>query len=740
MTMPACPPANEAGRLDALRDCNILDTGPEPTYDDLTRLAALICGTSIALVSLVDSNRQWFKSSHGLDATETHRDASFCSHAILQHDLFVVPDALADERFRDNPLVTGEPHLRFYAGMPLTDPQGFNLGALCVLDRVPRQLTASQRDALGVLARQVMATLQLRRQMAVLEKTQAHLRESEERFRAFMDNSPTVAFMKDEDGRAVYINEALRRRFDIEDDADWIGKTDAELFPADVARSIRKNDLAVMAGGKTVKLLETVPTPDGTSHHWQVYKFPFTDSTGKRFLAGMGVDVTAEKNAEDALRESEDRFRSVVEELAEGVVLIDMKSKAVLRANRAFLDLLGYSHGEVAGLIQYDIVAHDRADIDAKMALIVSQRRMSLGFRKYRHKSGTLVDVSVSGSLLFLRGRAVVCLVVRDVTDEKASQDAMRYSEEKFRSVVDRLSEGVFLLDVRTKAVLETNSAALQLYGYTAAEMAGATLYDLATHSPASVDANCERILDKGRHNVGRRKHRRKDGSVIDVELSASLVYHGGRQVFCVVARDVTEQQQHEERLLEYQRELEGVNGKLRALAVTDGLTGIKNRAAFDDRFAEEFDRARRNGRVLSVLMLDVDRFKQYNDAFGHPSGDEVLRAVARLLQRTARQTDFVARYGGEEFAVLLPDTDRDGAMSLAERFRQAVKENEWTQRAITISVGAASLNEDTTNPLALLNEADEALYRSKDRGRDRVTHSDDALTVPFSLEAVCIG
>ena len=610
-TMTAPLPPCEAERLDALHRFEVLDTLPEKDFDDLVRLAATICGVPIALVSLVDRERQWFKSSFGIEATETHRDLAFCAHAILGSAVFVVPDTGMDERFRENALVTGKPKIRFYAGHPLTTSEGFNLGTLCAIDRVPRELTPLQLDALAVLARQVVAQLMLRRQVGDLAiqltergRIEAELRAEKERFRAFMDHSSAVAFLKDADGRFVYVNEPLTRKFGISE-ADWLGKTDAELWGAKIARPLREIDLRVLAGNEMVKLLETVPTADGSSSHWQSYKFPITEASGQRYLAGMAVDVTAEKKAELSLRES----------------------------------------------------------------------------------------------------------------------------EEKFRNVVERLSEGVLLAAMDSRRVLEANAACLQLFGYTEEEFSALTLYELADHDRASSDANCESVARaEQRHVVGRRKYRHKSGRILDVDLSASVVSHGGRQAFCIVVRDAGEQQKYEDCLLGYQTELERANHKLQTLSVTDGLTGIRNRRAFDAALAEAFEWSRRQNTPLSLLLIDVDHFKSFNDSFGHLVGDGVLRAVAQALQDTVRTTDFLARYGGEEFVVILPDTDEDGAVTLAERCRRAVAAANWAQRPVTVSIGASTLADATGDAAALVREADEALYRSKETGRNRVLHGSGAI------------
>ncbi|MGC1450696.1 MAG: ATP-binding protein [Candidatus Sulfotelmatobacter sp.] len=160
--------ANEAERLKALHHYRILDTDPEQAFDDLTLIASQICGAPIALISLVDEDRQWFKSRVGVEVQETSRSVSFCAHAIQQQGIFTVPDTLNDARFRDNPLVQGDPHIRFYAGAPITTQDGYALGTLCVIDYVPRKLTNDQNNALEALERQVAAQLELRRNLEEL--------------------------------------------------------------------------------------------------------------------------------------------------------------------------------------------------------------------------------------------------------------------------------------------------------------------------------------------------------------------------------------------------------------------------------------------------------------------------------------------------------------------------------------------------------------------------------------------
>jgi two-component system sensor histidine kinase/response regulator len=200
--MKAPFPSDETKRLEALRRYHILDSAAEQDFDDLTLLASHICGTPIALISLVDQDRQWFKSKIGVTVTETPRDIAFCAHGILQPEIFEVGDALTDERFATNPLVTGDPRIRFYAGAPLITADGHALGMLCVTDRIPRELSVAQKTALRALGRQVVAQLELRRSLT-------DLRESDERFSGAFEHAPIGVALVSPEGRWLKVNQAL---------------------------------------------------------------------------------------------------------------------------------------------------------------------------------------------------------------------------------------------------------------------------------------------------------------------------------------------------------------------------------------------------------------------------------------------------------------------------------------------------------------------------------------------------
>ncbi len=212
-----------------------------------------------------------------------------------------------------------------------------------------------------------------------------------------------------------------------------------------------------------------------------------------------------------------------------------------------------------------------------------------------------------------------------------------------------------------------------------------------------------------------------------EIELLQLMAEWVGGEIEREHTRDSLEKQQ--KALLE-------ANNQLEALATHDALTGAKNRRAFSEKLDEEWSRARRYGTPLSLVMLDVDKFKLYNDSFGHPAGDEVLKRVARVLMAAVRGTDFLARYGGEEFVLILPNTDADGAMILAQRLRQKIESAPWKERQVTASLGVTSILPEHKVAPDLISAADAALYYSKENGRNRATHTRE-ISAEVAIESV---
>ena len=319
--MKAALPANESERLAALRRYEILDTASEQDFDDITLLASHICGTPIALISFVDQDRQWFKSRHGTTTTETSRDVAFCAHGILQNEVFEVADALADDRFADNPLVTGASKLRFYAGAPLVTPDGQAIGMLCVNDQVPRALKPEQKKALQALGRQVVAQMELRNHVK-------ELRASEEKFRQLADAIADVFWMTSPDFQQIhYLSPAYERIW-----GRPVGRlyADASLVITDIHPDDRANfraDIAALVAGKSDGEIEfRIVRPDGGIRWIMNRSFRVRDAAGQVIrLTGILTDITERKNAEVALAKAHDELvatsrRAGMAEVATGVL------------------------------------------------------------------------------------------------------------------------------------------------------------------------------------------------------------------------------------------------------------------------------------------------------------------------------------------------------------------------------------------------------------------------------------
>src|ERR1700683_2914990 len=299
-TLPAMKaplPENETARLQALQRYAILDTFPEQEFDDLSRLAAMICGTPIALVSLVDSHRQWFKSRIGIEQTETSREVAFCAHAILQPDVMVVPDALQDERFRANPLVTENPNVRFYAGAPLISQEGYALGTLCVIDRVPREISREQKESLKALSRLVVTQMELRRSVSDLSRAIRERRMTEEELDQLFTVSLDMLCIAGFDGYFKRINPAWEKTLGVPI-AELLAKPFNEfVHPDDRDRTTAESE-RLDEGEQVISFENRYRCADGT-YRWLLWNA--TPILDQKLIFAVARDVTQRKEAERRL-------------------------------------------------------------------------------------------------------------------------------------------------------------------------------------------------------------------------------------------------------------------------------------------------------------------------------------------------------------------------------------------------------------------------------------------------------
>lgn len=343
-------PLDEPERLKALYSYEILDTPPERAFDDLSRLASHVCQTPIALLSFVDAGRQWFKSKVGIPADEIPYESPFCGYAVLQQDVFVIPDAFADRRFAESPWIAAAPGIRFYAGAPLMTPEGHAIGTLCVMDYVPRQLKTTEIEALRILARQVMVQLELKRTVHGLqhtlgerEKLERELLESAIRYRDLVENSEDLICTHDLDGVILSVNRAMMRKS---------GYTEQELvghnlyaFLSSEARAQFHSYLNVVAKeGRAVGYMRIV-TSSGKERILEYDNSLKKDGVDGPIVRGRSVDVTERVLAEQALRQSEERYRNLFESVLDGVYQSTHDGR-LLTANPMLVRMLGYESKE----------------------------------------------------------------------------------------------------------------------------------------------------------------------------------------------------------------------------------------------------------------------------------------------------------------------------------------------------------------------------------------------------------
>jgi PAS domain S-box-containing protein len=682
-------PVNEQQRLATLNSYAILDSPPEAAFDRITRMAARIFNVPIALISLVDTNRQWFKSCYGLDAQETSRDVAFCAHAILGNEVLVIPDATLDPRFANNPLVTGEPHIRFYAGAPLHTREGFNVGTLCIIDTKPRAFTPEEREILADLSALVVDEMQLRQSergyysllsnssdvFTVLSSEGRICYESpsvervlgyhaseligqsafefihpddlafvQGAFLALIQNpitSPSVEFRwRKKDGswryleaigknllndphiKGIVVNsrdvsqrkqleaehrkagEALRRSeekyrqliqnlqevfyfLDVKNEPFspvWLsaqaekitGRAPQEfmaqpelwfsLVHPDDLPSFRQNIKEVIHSGQPHMTQYRLLHRDGEYRWIEDRAAPQCDQAGNICgVWGLARDITHRKRAENALRESEERFKGAFTLSATGMALVAPDGRW-LRVNQALCDMVGYSENELLRM-DFQAITHPDdlySDLEFVQEMLDGRRATYQMEKRYIHRNGHLVWALLSVALMRDSNGQPLNFIsqVQDITERKNAEKALRDSELRKTAILETALDCIISID-HQGCIVEWNPAAEAVFGYKQQEVLGQQMANvlIPPHLRESHHQGMARYMASGENVIlGQRLELpaiRKDGLEILVEMAVNRIPVEGPPQFTAYLRDITGRKRDEAALLKAKEEAE---------------------------------------------------------------------------------------------------------------------------------------------------------------------------------------
>jgi diguanylate cyclase (GGDEF)-like protein/PAS domain S-box-containing protein len=620
---------DEGMRLEALYQCRILDTLPETQFDDIAALAADICDTPMAVVTLIDEKRQWFKSRFGVDISETPREIAFCNAAVRQRAMFVVPDAQRDPHFMHNPMVTAEPFIRFYAGAPLITREGYALGTLAVLDRVPRTLSGRQRRALEILSHEVAARLELRKNVHALNEAIKEREQSQEQLRASEHNLEKL--VQERTAALDNANNSLR---------------------SEIAQRSRE--------AKTLQaILDSLP----------------------------------------------------------GIFYVFDEAGKFLRWNRNFEKITGCTSAELAAAGPLDFLGteQEKALVADKIREVLVGEGSSIEAHLVTGK-GKCIPYYFSGVRIELDGRPCVSGMGIDISKRRMAEETLRLSKRAIQASVN----AIIITDLEGN-IEYTNPAFERITGYSVVEAVGRNCRFLqaSDRDQAGVVAIRRAIRKREESSVLLRNYR-ENGELFwnDVHIAPVKGPDGEITHFVGVLNDITE-------IKHYEKELE-------RQANFDPLTALANRNVLKDRIGHAIASSKRVNNLLAVGFMDLDNFMFIKPRLGHNTGDELLKSVAERLLTCLRGDDTVARYGGDEFAfVLMGQKDENSVIVLMERILNTINRPfiiGGHKLFISCSIGLSFYPRDGTDEDTLLRNADAAMYRAKESGRNNFQFYTEAM------------
>ncbi|GAA3631155.1 hypothetical protein GCM10022223_56440 [Kineosporia mesophila] len=741
----------EQQRLADLHALNVLDTPPEQGFDDLVQLAATLTHCPIALVTLIDAQRQWFKAKVGTDLCATARQVAFCDHVVRDRAELEVPDLRRDSRFAHNPAVIGPPLAVFYAGFPVTAASGAVLGTICVIDGVERTLSPGQREGMRALARQVSTQLELRRrtieqarEIELRTASQRQLARSRSEYRLLAENSGDVVARCTLNGRITYLGPSVDRsagpgrRVDLEVSTMLLTRVHPDDRPA------MRTAMEAVGNGASELVTVRLIAQDKIWHWMECTLAPLYDPERERLEIHCAArDITERMRTTARIARSEEKFRSIFDGSPMGITLTDAEGR-LISANPAMSRLLGVPQDELIGRLRSEFVhpADNNAHPEAMRRLRSNPGSSLEVLVRFRRHDGVLAWASAWLSWID-DGEPEPHLLahVFDITDRHQAETELADSEANLAAIA-RVTRRILAGDDARTAIV---TALVEIAGASIATVfersgpdefviTGCSDFTLvgSTYPAWSVPATAAvwreqkpMFIDRAEGNplVSQRMVRlvnaksllyqpiRKGGemtALLGITWDKELTDVGDRRLKAVaqLADEAALALEHDDLLRRYED-----------LAGTDQLTGLPNRRSWDERLSVLLALAQRTGDPFVIAVADVDRFKVYNDTYGHLEGDTLLREVADAARGQLRTEDTVARWGGEEFAIALTNCDEALAGEVLDRVRRSVP------RGQSISIGYCWWRAEETAE-SLMNKADSALYEAKRSGRDRVVRA----------------
>jgi PAS domain S-box-containing protein len=648
--MKTLVPNNEVKRLEALHEYQILDTLPEQVFDDLVFLAAQICQTPIALINFIDAKRQWFKAKVGLTVDEMPKEIGFCPVCVEMKDILIIPDTLADERFANSPVVTSEPHVRFYAGMPLLAPEGAVIGTVCVVDCVPREISEEQAKALQTISRLIMRQLELRRNLSELanikteyKQSQAALQQSASTLRSFFDSAPMMMGVVELQG-----NDILH----ISDNA-----TSAKFFG--LTPEVMQNRFASELGIPKEYVDEWIHYYREAEYTKLPVSFEYAHESphGKKWLkstvssiaacssctpqfAYVVEDITDRKLAEEHLFWQEALLRSMTSVSPLAFYVVDNRTDNILYFNDRFCEIWGIQH--LKPLMERHQLKNQDIIPDC-LQLIVDLPAFAKSCKPLQSEDNRCV---VEDEILFTDGRIIrrFSTQVRDTNDQYFGRlyifediTARKQAEQQVReqaALLDIATDAIVLKDLSNQILL-WNKSAENLYGWHSEEAIGKYADELFAHEPLSLLREIQNtVLEQGFWQ-GELQKISKFGKEIIVESRWTLVKDENQQPksILVVDTDITQKKQLEKQFLRAQR-MESI-GTL-ASGIAHDLNNVLSPILMSVQLLKTKCQDRRDRQILSIVENNAKRganlVKQVLSFARGIEGDRTVLQVKHLI------------------------------------------------------------------------------------------------------------